>query len=258
MKHSKYDWFLALLLIYQLAILVMPFFIALSTLSLIGLGLVNVLLMGTNYQCIAHNFIHLPFFKSNFLNNLFSVVNTLGIGVPQSMYRLHHLNHHRFNNQPEGDWSSTLKYGKNGQEENIFLYSLLGIIRTDLVMLFKLGSKNSKLPLMELITLSLFLTAAAILNWKLMLFYLLPSYMGGQFFALWENHCEHHGSNPKDRKRDSVSCYNPLYNFLWFNNGYHQEHHYSPQVHWTEIQKVKDELPEDRVIVKFCHLTNIF
>lgn len=258
MKHSSKDIILALLLFFQLGVLLTPFFLPVSTLTLICLGLVNIFLMGTNYQCIAHNFIHLPFFKSAFLNNSFSVLNTLGIGVPQSMYRLHHLNHHRYNNQPEGDWSSTLRYGKNGQEENIFKYSLLGVIRTDLNELFKLSSKNSKLPLIEVTVLALFLIVCALFNSKLFLIYLLPSYVGGQFFALWENHCEHHRANPNDRKRDSVSCYNPLYNLLWFNNGFHQEHHYSPQIHWTEIPKVKDALPNDRIIVKGCHLTNIF
>ena len=212
--------------------------------------------MGTNYQCIAHNFIHLPFFNSKILNQFFSILNTLGLGVPQSIYRLHHLNHHRFNNRPDGDMSSTYRYGKNGKEENIVTYSLLGVIRTDLVGLYQKGSKTSKLPVIETLTLLAFLTILALFNWKLCLVYLIPSYLGGQVFAVWENYCEHHHADPNDRQRDSVSCYNSIYNFLWFNNGYHQEHHLSPQVHWTEIPMVKNELPSDRVIVKGCHLTN--
>ncbi len=258
MKYSRFDSILVLLLILQLCLYLLPFIIPVSSLTLILLFLLNVFLMGTNYQCIAHNFIHLPFFNSTLLNQLFSILNTLGLGVPQSLYRLHHLNHHRFNNRPDGDMSSTYRFGKNGNEENIFIYSLLGVVRTDLVGLYKNAAKSSKLPLMETLTLISFLTIMAVTNWKLFLIYLLPSYLGGQVFAVWENYCEHHHADPHDRKRDSVSCYNSFYNFIWFNNGYHQEHHFSPQIHWTNIQEVKNDLPPDRVIVRGCHLFNSF
>lgn len=258
MKYSGYDSILVLLLLIQLAVLVTPFFLSLSLPVLIFIILLNVFLMGTNYQCIAHNFIHLPFFKSATFNSIFSMLNSIGLGVPQSIYRLHHLNHHRFNNRPDGDMSSTYRFGKNNQEENIFSYSLLGIVRTDLTGLYRKASKDSRLPLLETLALFIFLAAFSYLNWKLFLLYLVPSYLGGQFFAVWENYCEHHFANPNDRLRDSVSCYNAFYNFIWFNNGYHQEHHYSPQVHWLQVPKVREQLPPDRVIVKGCHLTNSF
>lgn len=258
MKHSKLDLFLVLLLGLQISLFVIPFFIPFTPLQLVGMGLLNIYMMGTNYQCIAHNFIHIPFFKANILNQIFSMFNTIGIGVPQSLYRIHHLNHHRYNNHPDTDESSTFKYGKNGKEENIFTYSLLGVIRTDLGALYKSARKQSALPIMEILFLTYFVGTLVAINWKLVVFYLVPSIFLGQVFAVWENYCEHHRAPLNDRKRDSVSCYNEFYNFIWFNNGYHQEHHFSPQVHWTEIRKVKSQLPDDRVIVKGCHLMNSF
>ncbi len=258
MKHSKLDLILVILLLVQISLFTLPFFYSLSSFELGGLILLNVFLMGTNYQCIAHNFIHIPFFKSSSLNKLFSVLNTIGIGLPQSLYRIHHLNHHRHNNHPDTDESSTYRFGKNGKEENIFTYSLLGVVRTDLMALYKSARKQSALPVIEVITLVSFVVVLFLVNWKLALGYFLPSMFLGQVFAVWENYCEHHRAPLNDRKRDSVSCYNSLYNFLWFNNGFHQEHHFSPQVHWTEIPDVKEALPEDRVIVKGCHLMNSF
>jgi fatty acid desaturase len=257
-KYSKWDGLLVILTLVQLGLLTLPFLLKLSLPILIFVSIVNIFLMGTNFQCMAHNFIHLPFFNSPKLNNLFSIINSLGIAVPQSMYRIHHLNHHRFNNRPEADESSTFRYGKNNQEENIFSYSFLGIFRTDMTKLYKQSLKTSSLVILELMALSFYVGILLTLNWKLFLFYLVPNYLGGHFFALWENYCEHHHTNPYDRKRDSVSCYSRIYNLLWFNNGFHQEHHFSPQVHWTEIPKVKAELPEDRVIVRGCHLSNSF
>lgn len=258
MKHSKFDSILVLILLLQLVLFALPFAIEIPTSALVILVVINIALMGTNFQCVAHNFIHLPFFKNSSLNNIFSVLNTIGIGAPQSMYRLQHLDHHRHNNRPEVDELSTFRHGKDGKEENIFMYSMMGLVRTDLGGYYKRASKNSILPLIEVTALFTFFAVCFAISWKIAAFYILPSVLGGQFFAFWENYCEHHYANPYDRKRDSVSCYNRFYNLIWFNNGYHQEHHFSPQVHWTEITKVRAQLPDDRIIVSICHLANSF
>jgi len=74
-----------------------------------------------------------------------------------------------------------------------------------------------------------------------------------------QNYFEHYGATPGSRKTDSVSCYNPIYNFLWFNNGYHQEHHFRAGVHWTRIKELRSEmLPEDqRRVVRGAHFMNL-
>lgn len=258
LKHHKLDSILVLIALLQISLLVVPFFLSLSDTQLFILVLINAFLVGTNYQCVAHNFIHNPFFKSASLNKLFSVLNSFGIGMPSSAYRIHHLEHHRHNNRPDKDDTSTLKYGKNGKEENIILYSSLGILRTDIPGLCKIASKQSSLVVVETIVMVIVVIGLLLLNWKLFLGYVLTSYLIGQFFALWENYCEHHHADFNDRKRDSVSCYNSIYNLLWFNNGYHQEHHYSPTLHWSQISTVKNKLPENRIIVDGCHLSNSF
>ncbi len=242
----------------QVFLLVIPFWADLSFVSLFLLISLQVYLLGLNYQCIAHNFIHNPFFKSEFLNSSFSILNSLCLGVPQSLYRIHHLNHHRYNNHPEKDESSTFRHGKQGKEENIFRYSLLGLLRTDLVSLYRTASKKSFLVHLEFASLVIFILFLVFKSWVLSLCYVLSIYLLGQIFALWENYCEHHLADFNDRKRDSVSCYNSLYNFLWFNNGFHQEHHFSPQVHWTQMASVREKLPSDRVITKYCHLYHSF
>ena len=257
-KHHKHDSLLVLITFAQVGLLILPFVTEVSLLGLGALVLLNVFLIGTNYQCVAHNFIHNPFFKSSGLNRGFSLINTLGIGLPQSLYRIHHIEHHRHNNNPEKDESSTFFHGKLGQEENIFSYSFLGVLRTDLVTLYKQARNKSILVNLEIIFFLAFLSLLAQLNWKLTLGYVITSYVLGQVFALWENYCEHHYADYTDRKRDSVSCYNSVYNLIWFNNGYHQEHHFAPQIHWTMVPQVTEKLPEDRIIVRFCHLTNSF
>lgn len=258
MKYNQRDFILVFIALTQVILLILPFWMNLSLLPLVLLTFIQIYLVGLNYQCIAHNFIHNPFFKLPLLNGIFSILNTLCLGVPQSIYRIHHLNHHRFNNHPEKDESSTYRYGVDGKEENIISYSLLGVLRTDLVSLYKLASKQSIQVHIELFALIPFLLFLVLKSWVLFLGYVLSIYLFGQVFALWENYCEHHQADFTDRKRDSVSCYNPIYNVLWFNNGYHQEHHFSPQTHWTQMESIREKLPGDRVITKYCHLFHSF
>ena len=47
-----------------------------------------------NLQCISHNFIHNPYFTSNWLNRAYSVLETLALGVPHVLYHHYHMNHH--------------------------------------------------------------------------------------------------------------------------------------------------------------------
>jgi fatty acid desaturase len=44
-----------------------------------------------------------------------------------------------------------------------------------------------------------------------------------------------------------------------FEFGYHQEHHYRPQVHWTRIPEVKKLLPSEsqRRVVRWAHWFNL-
>jgi len=47
-----------------------------------------------NANTIAHNFIHAPFFRSRELNTLFSLYLSAVLGIPQTLWRDRHLQHH--------------------------------------------------------------------------------------------------------------------------------------------------------------------
>jgi hypothetical protein len=47
-----------------------------------------------NSNTIAHNFIHRPFFRSTWMNRLFSVALSVLLGIPQALWRDRHLAHH--------------------------------------------------------------------------------------------------------------------------------------------------------------------
>jgi flavin-dependent dehydrogenase/fatty acid desaturase len=270
LAHSSKDSLLILLLPAQLALLVFGVvsFGALPAAATLGLGAILVFVACMNFQCTAHNFIHCPFFVRKRWNQMFSIGNSLGLGIPQSLYRVHHLNHHKYGNDAKDpktgttrDLSSTYRYSRHpDREESIFGYALLGSFRTGVGSLLDGARKNGSLRLtaLETAALILFVLLLFVLDHRGAIFFYLPVWYLGQAAAHAENFLEHHGAIPGSRLTDSVSCYGRLYNLLWFNNGYHQEHHFRPQVHWSRLRELRTAmLPESqRRVVEGAHWFN--
>lgn len=226
-----------------------------------------VFLVCTNYQCVAHNFLHLPFFRPRALNVAFSIGNSLLIGVPQTLYKHHHLNHHRGNSDYPGtdgrtrDLSSIYRFSTVPRRaEPLWRYALLSPLRSDVQPLIATARAHGEgaLAAAELAAMAAFV---AVIVWASPAFAVqvyLPVWYFGQVAAYAENYVEHAGATPGHRQADSVSCYAGWYNRVWFNNGYHQEHHWRPQVHWTRVPELRDELPgpEHRRIVAHTHWLN--
>jgi fatty acid desaturase len=196
------------------------------------------------------------------------VFNSLLLGGPQTLYRFHHLHHHRYNNDapdPETgttkDLSSTWRFSQwPGFEEGFLSYALQGYFRSDFGVFLREAKKRQMLGwvIVESAAWLGLLVVLGIVNPLGLAFFYLPVWYLGNAAAQAENYLEHHGALPGNRKTDSVSSYGKLYNLIWFNNGFHQEHHYRPQVHWTRVPDVKDLLPpeSERRVVGGAHWFN--
>jgi fatty acid desaturase len=223
-----------------------------------------------NLQCISHNFIHNPYFTSNWLNRAFGVMESIAIGMPHLLYHHYHLNHHAGDNDvpgPDGttrDWSSTYRYGKDGKAEAFWRYCLFSFFRVEVGpvvrVAFKHGREHIVQVIVETIALAAFWVAVACVDWRYFLLFYLPSFFLGWVISYAEGYLEHDGAQPGNPYANSVSSYNWLYNLLWFNNGYHQEHHWDPKCHWTRIKELHSELrpqleANDTRILRGPHLT---
>lgn len=60
----------------------------------------------------------------------------------------------------------------------------------------------------------------------------LPGYMAGLGLSAMHGHYEH--------ARGTTSHYGKLYNLLFFNDGYHVEHHFNPGMHWTRLAECRE------------------
>ncbi len=224
-----------------------------------------------NLQCLSHNFIHNPFFRWAWLNRAFSVLETLAIGLPHVCYHHYHLNHHAGDNDRKGwdgttrDWSSIYRHSKDDHlPEPFWSYVLLGFWRVELGPLLGVigrhGWKEVSQFLVETVVLVCFWGVMAWYDpWYFLCFYL-PSYYLGWMLSYAEGYLEHYPAQPGNPLANSVSSYNRLYNLFWFNNGYHQEHHWDPKRHWTQMPQLHEEVRDDLIrngttIIKGPHLT---
>src|SRR5262249_38395295 len=98
------------------------------------------------------------------------------------------------------------------------------------------------------------------LDWRFFAFGYLPSYYLGWTLSYAEGYLEHDCGQPGNPYANSVSSYNRLYNVLWFNNGYHQEHHWDPKVHWTRMRELHERIKPELIanhtrVLRGPHLT---
>ena len=81
------------------------------------------------------------------------------------------------------------------------------------------------------VVLGIWLTMIAFAPWFFVSIYL-PGYVAGLVLCHLQGHFEHAGG--------TTSHYGWLYNRLFFNDGYHVEHHRRPGEHWTRLPRSVD------------------
>jgi fatty acid desaturase len=208
-----------------------------------------------NLQCISHNFIHNPYFTNAWLNRAYSVLETLALGVPHVLYHHYHLNHHWGDNDTKGpdgttkDWSSIYRYGKGDQPEAFWKYCLLSFFRIETMAVIRTAQRHRHLIQLavESAVLAAFWVVMVLVDWRYFVIFYLPSYYIGWTLSFAEGYLEHYGARPGNPFANSVSSYNRLYNWLWFNNGYHQEHHWDPKMHWTRMHQLHEQIKDNLV-----------
>jgi len=164
---------------------------------------VIALAMWWNANTIAHNFIHRPFFRARAANVAYSAFLSLVLGVPQSLWRARHLAHHA-----EGE--------SGGRTERRYAGRTF---------------RSGVVVLESLLVLSLWSVLAVTARDFLLTVYA-PGYLLGLGLCFLQGHFEHAGG--------TTSHYGRIYNWLFFNDGYHVEHHRRPGVHWTELPAWSD------------------
>jgi fatty acid desaturase len=260
-RHSRRD---ALPCLVTLAQLALNLWIAAtwserSLVQLLLLWLPALFLSWYNPVVATHNFLHTPWFAPAWANRAYAALNSVNLGLPHALYRYHHLNHHRYENDrrgPDGrtrDRSSTFAHGRGSDHEPVVLYCALGLFRGGTAAAYRdvVRKGEGRQFWCEAAACALGLAGYASLSWQYLVGFFLPTFYLGWFLAHMENYYEHFGACPEGRSVNSVSYYGRIYNLFFCNEGYHQEHHLRPQWHWTRRPDLRDALPRGgRVVSK--------
>ncbi len=222
--------------------------------AMLIIGFVYALMINANINGVGHNFIHNPFFRSPLLNRLFSLCNSLACCFSQTYYDAVHMQHHKGNadrpdeNGETVDWISIYRHGHDGEAENPWSYVFLSFFRDNPAAIRRELRKRGGGDLLwgntELATVAAVLLAMLFFNWRYVLFFFLPFFYLGQSFSYLNGYFRHYGGNPDKPIAWGVSSYGKLYNWIFFYNGYHAEHHFRPKVHWTKMEGFQKQIAD--------------
>jgi fatty acid desaturase len=147
------------------------------------------------------------------------------------------------------DWLSIYRHGHDGEAENVWSYIFLSYLRDDPKAIFGEIKRKSRPDaywgVFEIAAFISFFVLMGILNWKFILFFL-PFYYLGHCLSYLNGYFLHFGGNPDKPIAWGVSSYEKIYNSLWFNNGYHAEHHFRPKLHWTKMKQLHEQIAEQQ------------
>jgi fatty acid desaturase len=218
------------------------------------LGFVYALMINANINGVGHNFIHNPFFRWPLLNRLFSLSQSVACCFSQTYYDAVHMQHHKGNSDRQDengetiDWLSIYRHGHDGEAENPWSYIFLSYFRDNPAAirreLKKRNNSDAVWGNVELAAFVVTLVTMAILNWRFIVFYFLPFYYLGHCFSYLNGYYRHYGANPDKPIAWGVSSYGKIYNWLFFYNGYHAEHHFRPKVHWTKMEEFRRNIED--------------
>jgi fatty acid desaturase len=177
------------------------------------------------------------------------------LGFSQVFYENVHKRHHIGNADLPGADGKTLdplsiyKHGHDGHPENIWTYTFISYLRDDpretFNDIYRLSPREAYWGIVEIAAFVLTFTLAFVLNWKFMC-YFLPFYYFGHCLSYLNGYYLHLGGNPNVPIAWGVSSYHKLYNWIWFNNGYHAEHHYRPRLHWTQMKALHEQIADEQ------------
>jgi len=217
------------------------------------LGFIYSVSISWNINGISHNFIHNPYFRSLLANRLFSVMESVTCCFSQIYYDVVHMQHHKGNSDRQDehgdtvDWLSIYRHGHGGQAENPWRYTFLSFFRDNPAAiareLAKRGPSEARWGKIELGSLIATMALLALLNWRYMIFFL-PFMYFGHCLSYLNGYYLHYGGNPDKPIAWGVSSYHKLYNWVWFYNGYHAEHHFRPKAHWTRMEALHEQIQD--------------
>lgn len=210
--------------------------------------------------CI-HNFAHCPVFHSKILNDIYGILLTILSGAPSSLYVPGHNETHHRHLETEKDVMRTTQMTYKHECLNILLFFptiFLNILKNDFIYMNEKRKLKKRIyyvyfienTILHFLLLFLFSTSLS----KMLSRYFIPTLIG-KYMIVTLNILQHKGCDPNSKYAHSRNFTGYILNFLFFNNGFHTQHHNTPGLHWSklEIQHKKIE----HLIPQYLNQSNI-
>src|SRR4051812_27605753 len=206
--HTRWDIVLTAAGLFHLAYLLALYFLFPHTplWVMLILGFVYSLMVNANINGVGHNFIHNPFFRSQLINRLFGITQSIACCFSQTMYDAVHTQHHKGNSDRQDehgdtvDWLSIYRHGHHGEAENPWSYTFLGFFRDNPAAinreLAKRGQEEMRWGKFELAAFISTMVVLGLLNWRYMVFFFVPFMYLGHPFSYLNGYYRHYGGNP--------------------------------------------------------------
>jgi fatty acid desaturase len=244
------------LVVMYLAFTYLPLHWQIKVPLMAAMGIAYAYSISWNINGISHNFIHNRYFNSAALNRAMSLLISIDCCFSQVIYDYIHRRHHIGNSdKPDPatgdsiDWISIYRHGHDGHAENVWKFTFGSFFREEPMNAYreikKSNPREARWGLVEMGLTGVMLVGGFFLNWKFMLFSL-PCWYLGHCLSYLNGYFEHFGGNPDVPMAWGVSSYHKLYNWVWFNNGYHAEHHYRPRAHWTRMKALHRQIQDEQ------------
>jgi fatty acid desaturase len=188
---------------------------------------------------ITHNVIHSPVFRSRGLNKALGFALSLAYGFAVSDYIPgHNLSHHRYT-QTRRDVMRTSKAPFRWHLLNLLFFFFcvaLDVIAANGRYVAEardrhrtwLRQRNLEVALVWTVKIALL-----ILDWKRALLFVGIPHVGAVWGITTVNLLQHDGCDADHPYNHSRNFVGRLFNWLYFNNGYHGMHHEEPGLHWS-------------------------
>ncbi len=207
-----------------------------------------LIFFGFTTALMAHNHNHLPTFKSNLLNELWSHWLSFFYGHPVFVWiPVHNMNHHVHTNSKE-DWSCTYRWSNKNNLWSLisYFFSAQKLEGAGYIAYLKRLRVQNPQKFKAVIRMYLvFITFNALfllLNpWKAFFFIIVP----GQvtiFLIHVMNYIQHVDTDHEDDDNYARNFVHPIANFLMFNGGFHTAHHNFPATHWSQYPRLHQQV----------------
>jgi fatty acid desaturase len=210
----------------------------------------SIIFLNFSLHISVHYHVHFKY-KNTFLNFIIDCIYSVLLALPFHFYKMQHFNHHRYNNLINDFTSTWKKEGAEIKSRNFIDYSFFWIFRRLSFKKMKALALNdgdfkiewiSKIRI-ELLFIFCTYSILVLINPFFIIYYICMFYIGWSFIAM-----HNFGQHLPIRYGDTLaySFYNKFYNFIFFNNGLHYEHHNNPQKDYWELKSenaLQNKLP---------------